>query len=143
MGASLDWFSQGELPTAACLRNMKSEENLESSAIGTYPNFDHEHASLESSCDLQPTEHDVLSGRGTSINKHPGNISYRKVIDRCKPIYLELPTKEEKRQYSILVKKHIEDCGGRFLKKSLLGTWVIMDDNDARKKVSQSLREKK
>jgi hypothetical protein len=142
--ASLDWFSQGTLPAAKSLRIAQSEENMECSAIGSYPNFDHENASLESSNELTPTEHDILCGRGTSTNKHPGNISYRKMIERCKPIYRELLTKDDKRDYSKLVKEHIEQCGGRFLKKCLiLGTWVKMDDNDARKKVSQSLRESK
>ena len=159
---SKDWISQGKIMSIASLssdlsfrefftgseRQQYSQQNSEGSisrsAINAYPDFDHLRASLDSS-DLQPTERDILSGRGSITNKHAGNIAYRDYIKRHLATYQSLD-KTGKKEFTEMVRDDIQNSGGRFLtfKKSLVlgkGCWVLMDLNAARKKVSQNFRD--
>ena len=108
---------------------------------------------------------DVLSGRGGRINSHPGNIQYRKLVERHKPIYLNPHTKKsEKQVLATNIVKEIRSMNppGRFLKEivSVLKTeegeskgdksnnttnsgrqWVDIGDDRATQKTGQALRE--
>ena len=113
---------------------------------------------------------DVLSGRGGRINAHPGNIQYRKLVERHKPIYLNPHTKKsEKQVIAANIVKEIRSMNppGRFLKEivSVLKTeegksnkddksnttstntnnsgrqWVDIGDDRAAQKTGQALRE--
>ena len=93
---------------------------------------------------LEPSARDVLCGRGGFINKHTGNIVYRKVVDYNKAIYKQVP-----KRYRILVSQSIvqtiEKHGGRFLQ--LVGgqgrnqVWKCIQFRRAVQKTSQALRE--
>lgn len=159
---SKDWISQGKIMSIASLssdlsfrefftgseRQQYSQQNSEGSisrsAINAYPDFDHLRASLDSS-DLQPTERDILSGRGSITNNHAGNIAYRDYVKRHLATYQSLD-KTGKKEFTEMVRDDIQNSGGRFLKfkKSLVlgkGCWVLMDHNAARKKVGQNFRD--
>ena len=93
----------------------------------------------------EPGDRDVLCGRGGFINKHVGNIIYRKVVDYNKAIYKQVP-----KRHRILVSQSIvhtiEKHGGRFLQPvSGQGrknqTWTCIQFRRAVQKTSQALRE--
>jgi len=104
---------------------------------------------------LHPGEHDVLLGRGGGTNSHPGNVNFRELVKFHKKRYLAA-TKMGKPK----VAKEVVDLWrqldppGRFLiridepkagPRSLRDEnipWIEVDDQEARKKASQCLREK-
>ena len=90
----------------------------------------------------EPTDLDVLLGRGGGANKHPGNIKYRKEVEKIKPRYCHVRTKTGKTDMSYAVVNHVYQYGGRFLEKDRQqGMWFLADPKKARKKCSQALRE--
>jgi len=91
---------------------------------------------------LEPTEKDVLMGRGGKSNHHPGNTRYRAEIDRLEDQYKKTDDKDEKTKISEALVLHVQSYGGNFLEKDDNG-WYVIDDAVARRKVSQALREDK
>lgn len=91
---------------------------------------------------LEPTEKDVLMGRGGKSNHHPGNTRYRAKIDRLEDQYKKTNDKDEKTKISEALVLHVQSYGGNFLEKDDNG-WYVIDDAVARRKVSQALREDK
>lgn len=90
----------------------------------------------------EPTERDVLLGRGGLTNHHRGNKLYREKIEDFKPHYQKLSSKEEKQEFSKMVVNFVHSYGGRFLEKDVYSDgWVEVEKNKARKKVGQALRE--
>lgn len=92
-----------------------------------------------------PGDHDCLNGRGGGTNHHPGNIKYRKFIDDRKATYKALNRSDKSLLSSQLVQKwRTQNPPGRFLKlNDETGLWDDIGDEEATKKVSQSLREKR
>jgi len=92
----------------------------------------------------EPTESDVLLGRGGLTNHHAGNKRYRHEIDQLKPWYHSCRTKSEKKELSALFLEYIHGYGGRFLEREEdTGRWYLAPYRRARKKASQALRENK
>jgi len=94
----------------------------------------------------KPREVDVLCGRGGLINKHPGNIVYRKVVDYNKPFYQQVH-KKHRILVSQSIVQSILNFGGRFLtlgpsSKNKRDSWVEIDFRRAVQKTSQALRER-
>ena len=90
----------------------------------------------------EPTDRDVLLGRGGLTNHHKGNKLYREKIEAFKPYYQKLSSKDEKQEFSMCVVNFIHGYGGRFLEKDVYSDgWVEVEKNKARKKVGQALRE--
>lgn len=95
------------------------------------------------------SDKDVLLGRGGMTNKHPGNQSFRRLVEDTKPMYKGYSSKTKKKEVSQLVVDDIEQRGGNFLKKRRKlrkdpdspYEWVIASPDEARKKASQALRE--
>lgn len=94
---------------------------------------------------VQPTENDILYGRGHFTNKHPGNIHYRNVVIELKPTYQLLTMKEKKKMdVPMQVIKTMKDEDRRFLmKKDEDGLWYEVSDKKAREKARQALTEQK
>jgi hypothetical protein len=91
---------------------------------------------------VEPTDNDILFGRGGSTNTHPGNIHLREVALELRQVYTRL-TKAEKYDFSIVLLERMKNENRRFLEKSPLDRlWHEVDDEGARKKVSQALRER-
>jgi len=90
----------------------------------------------------EPTDKDVLMGRGGKSNHHPGNMRYRAEIDRFQERYKKTDDKEEKTNISERLVLDVQSYGGNFLEKDNNG-WYIIDSVVARRKVSQALREDK
>jgi hypothetical protein len=92
----------------------------------------------------EPHDHDVLCGRGGSINSHPGNERFRQLVEKRKRVYLTARFKREKRLIanSILSEIRSIDPPGRFLSRDpKSGKWHDIGDEKARDKTSQALRE--
>jgi len=90
-----------------------------------------------------PTDCDILCGRGGRSNHHPGNIRYRQVVGEMKASYKTIGTKAAKTGLSSAIVDHVYAYGGRFLKKidKKSGKYQVLSVIEARKKTSQALRE--
>ena len=89
-----------------------------------------------------PTDRDVLLGRGGMTNHHVGNRLYREKIEDFKPYYQKLSGKDDKQEFSMKVVNFVHSYAGRFLEKDAYSDgWVEVEKNKARKKVGQALRE--
>mmetsp|Transcript_30207 Transcript_30207/g.54661 ORF Transcript_30207/g.54661 Transcript_30207/m.54661 type:complete len:662 (-) Transcript_30207:107-2092(-) len=92
----------------------------------------------------EPHNHDVLCGRGGSINSHPGNERFRELVEKRKRVYLTARFKREKRLIASSIVSEIRglEPSGRFLSKDAKsGKWKDIGDEKARDKTSQALRE--
>jgi hypothetical protein len=84
---------------------------------------------------------DVLCGRGGAVNKHTGNIIYRRVVEYNKAIYRRVP-KRHRMLVSQSIVQTILGAGGRFLQRSSDETWGEVPARRAVSKTSQALRER-
>lgn len=90
---------------------------------------------------IEPTDDDVLFGRGGYTNTHRGNIRFREKALELRPWY-ESVSKEEKFGISQILIESVKGEGHRFLEKGRDGLWHEVVGNGARKKASQALRER-
>lgn len=94
-----------------------------------------------------PHPHDVLSGRGGSVNNHSGNVQFRKWVHVRKTDYNLAPSKVEKARVAqdIIALVRGQNPPGRFLQKDTsagIGNWWIeLDEDRVIAKTSQALRE--
>ncbi|KAL9183703.1 hypothetical protein ACHAXT_004559 [Thalassiosira profunda] len=95
-------------------------------------------------CDIAtPHPNDVLCGRGGGSNNHPGNESFRELVNEVKVPYVNCP----KREKPLIARRIVEAVRkqtppGRFLSKNVkTGLWKDIGDGKAREKTSQALRE--
>jgi hypothetical protein len=91
--------------------------------------------------DLIFREIDVLCGRGGSINKHSGNIMYRRVVEYNKAVYKRVP-KKHRNLVSQSIVQAILNQGGRFLFQPDNNKWEEIPFQRAIQKTSQALRER-
>ena len=96
---------------------------------------------IDESVAIEPTENDVLFGRGGYINTHPGNVRFRTKAFELRTWY-EASTKEEKYNISKVLIESVMGEGHRFLEKTSDGLWHEVSGNGIRKKASQALRER-
>mmetsp|Transcript_18925 Transcript_18925/g.28554 ORF Transcript_18925/g.28554 Transcript_18925/m.28554 type:complete len:468 (+) Transcript_18925:178-1581(+) len=90
---------------------------------------------------MNPTENDVLSGRGAWFNQHPGNKRFRKMLEENKDAYMT-GTKKQKMDISKAIVEAIYsmDPPGRFLKKCpSTGQWNELSARDAADRVAQAM----
>lgn len=91
------------------------------------------------------TDEDVRCGRKERGTVHPGNIRYRRIIQSNRPLYDSFGSKHGKKTSlsTTIVESEIK---GRFVKpapgKKRKGQFYVLTREEARTKVSQSLREK-
>lgn len=135
---------KGESAKQPAGKALSSCSENESAATGDSPL----HASpdlAETSDFVEPSERDVLCGRGGFINKHVGNQMYRKVVDYNKTIYKQVP-KRHRILVSQSIVQTIEKHGGRFLQpvnghNGKNQAWKCIQFRRAVQKTSQALRE--
>jgi hypothetical protein len=89
---------------------------------------------------VEPTELDILGGRGGRSNHHPGNKRYRTEIENLKEWYSKIEDKDEKTDLSQCLVDFCHSYGARFLERDDKG-WYIAENIVARRKASQALRE--
>jgi len=89
----------------------------------------------------EPRETDVLCGRGGAALRHPGNQTYRRLVNLNKGLYITC-LKTEKLKISRSIVAAIREQKGRFLEKDTKkGSWFDIGDKKAVEKTSQALRE--
>ena len=91
----------------------------------------------------EPSENDILMGRGGGTNNHVGNRNYRDIIQRHKAQYSQ-SAKHEKQGFSRSIVDMIRNLNppGRFLTKDKkTGYYYDIGDKAAVEKTSQCLRE--
>jgi hypothetical protein len=92
-----------------------------------------------------PDANDVLSGRGSRVNDHPGNLKFRQFVNHFKETYIDKETKIVEKAYICAHIIHLvraQHPPGRFLKRDdKHGYWFEIGDVTARKKTGQALRE--
>lgn len=86
------------------------------------------------------TRADVILGRGGKSNHHPGNQEYLRDKSELQPRYFTVSKQEKTRIAQELVDR-VHARGGRFMKEQDDGRWTEVDNEKARRKASQSLRE--
>mmetsp|Transcript_9828 Transcript_9828/g.15113 ORF Transcript_9828/g.15113 Transcript_9828/m.15113 type:complete len:356 (+) Transcript_9828:103-1170(+) len=90
---------------------------------------------------FEPRHCDVLLGRGTSIDKHPGNKYFRRLLSENRTDYVTAPKKMRKFLIATSVVQQIHALGGQFLQQDNdTGLWHPVDDGVAREKASRGLR---
>lgn len=91
---------------------------------------------------INPSENDVLCGRGGATNNHEGNRRFRMYVSENQPAYLQAK-KREKSLIAGAVVDIIRKQGGRFLRKidDRGNGWIEVGDKKAIEKTSQALRE--
>jgi hypothetical protein len=88
-----------------------------------------------------PRETDVLCGRGGAALRHPGNQTYRRLVNLNKSLYITC-LKTEKLKISRSIVAAIREQHGRFLERDAKKqTWYDIGDKKAIEKTSQALRE--
>lgn len=88
-----------------------------------------------------PRESDVLCGRGGAALRHPGNQTYRRLVNLNKALYTTCH-KTEKLKISRSIVAAIREQNGRFLERDAKKqTWYDIGDKKAIEKTSQALRE--
>jgi hypothetical protein len=86
-----------------------------------------------------PLPNDILLGRGCTIQQRPGNVRYRKMIEKHMGKYDEVD-KDAKYALTTYIAYLLKEEGGRFLKKLEGGGWVRIDEATARLKISHAFR---
>jgi len=88
-----------------------------------------------------PERSDILFGRGKNERNHFGNRYLRTICRERLSIY-EVADREEKTEISKDIVKEIQSSGGRFLKlNNARDGWLVVNDEDARRKVSHLMRD--
>lgn len=91
---------------------------------------------------FEPGENDVICGRGKEVLRHPGNIRYRRLLERHGKAYDEASS--DKVTKSRIVSSVIEevrsrcDLGGFVKKDERSGRWYEVGDQVAREKTGQA-----
>lgn len=161
---SNDWFSSTHdhqdlisLTNTTIFTDDYNEDSPATSALNSFSSIDQDLLRPESSAQVSqstqkenlypaqicnPTDLDVLLGRGGSTNTHPGNIRYRQEVEKIRSWYSSCTTKSEKKEVSQLLIEYVNEYGGRFLvKDGSTQQWVLANPKTARKKTSQALRD--
>jgi len=94
----------------------------------------------------EPHAHDILSGRGATINQHPGNEYYRQLIKSQKLNYIQSSPSAKKNiiRGIVLAVTKLQSPPGRFLKRNGDnggGAYEDIGIEEAKKKTGQALRE--
>ena len=95
------------------------------------------------------TPNDVICGNeGIRIDRHPGNVYFRELINKYKPEYKAVPTGNQRRHRKKQIAETIieiitKERGGRFFKKQSLEdgrvTWVLATEKQIHKKITTAL----
>ena len=87
-----------------------------------------------------PTDVDCLCGKDTTFGRHPGNRMFRQKILATLPLFMAARTKTEKMKATRSIVDFMKRKGSRFLKLKANGSWVEIDTQATRDKVSHALR---
>jgi hypothetical protein len=89
------------------------------------------------------TDVDVYCGREERGTNHPGNVFYRDIVAKNRPVYQAFRSKQRKKKTGMSTSIMEDIIKGRFIAKKNDDLYYLLTRAEVRKKVSQSLREKK
>lgn len=91
----------------------------------------------------QPTNKDIVCGRGRGLDQHPGNKVFRHFIEGVATAYThESTSKSYKASISYSIRKQIENEGMRFIKKNdTSSVWRELSISEIKLKVGHALRD--
>ncbi|CAJ1936710.1 unnamed protein product [Cylindrotheca closterium] len=89
---------------------------------------------------IEPTEMDVLFGKGYRLQLHPGNVQFREFLEQRRGEYESTP-RQHRRDIAIKLAQMLRNKGVRFLQKAGSEEWVESDIEEAETKVAQFFRE--
>jgi len=120
------------------LRNISSQKK-----ISSFPTSLRRSESEELPKNFAPGPFDVICSQGKTAKSHPGNVYFQSIIRRWAKEYANTI---EKRNKSKIVRNIIETIqeksrDGGFIRKGESGGWCVVVLDQAREKVSQSLRD--
>ena len=100
------------------------------------------HLSMTNQRNFNVNDKDILLGRGTAAQSHPGNQFFRDLITSNKLAYVNANPPEKKNIIRELA-EHLESEGHRFMKRDVggLSSWSQISYEDSKKKIGQALRE--
>eukprot|EP00546_Thalassionema_frauenfeldii_P008237 CAMPEP_0178914988 /NCGR_PEP_ID=MMETSP0786-20121207/11757_1 /TAXON_ID=186022 /ORGANISM="Thalassionema frauenfeldii, Strain CCMP 1798" /LENGTH=298 /DNA_ID=CAMNT_0020588009 /DNA_START=82 /DNA_END=975 /DNA_ORIENTATION=- len=90
----------------------------------------------------EPNSSDVLFGRGGGVNKHQGNVIYRRLVEANKKLYHSCTDKKHKNLLARSIVEAVFKQNGRFLSQEKnKGQWVTVGKQKSIQKTCQALRE--
>jgi hypothetical protein len=129
-------------PDAKKTKTDESNEESETPGLDLNPATEPEPIAASTEGTTIFNDADVLSGRGGGTNVHPGNRTFRDLINLHRRAYLKA-RKNDKPAISRAIVRSIRETNGRFLKKDeKSGLWYEIGDDAAREKTSQALRQR-
>ena len=91
-----------------------------------------------------PTDVDVLLGRGAGCWNHPGNRKFRGVVHKHLSSYDNAKLRVEKTHIVSVILDEVRANGGRFLKRNqLTEKWRVVDQRVANEKIGHAIRDKR
>jgi hypothetical protein len=121
-------------------QQQEREETTSSTAKTPTPRFSPSNDERIYISETDISDQDVFSGREFRGSDHPGNVEYLRIIREHRPIYVNFGRRHsEKTSLRNTLVDH--DIRGRFIKVDDVGRFYLMTQDEARAKVSQSLRE--
>jgi len=106
---------------------------------------DDDNDDIPAAVDKKPRRHDVILGRGRTIQSHPGNVYFRKFLKQYCDSYDEAPRNQRRKMASELTHAFsAKDI--RFLEQTKNGEWIESTLENAENKIGQvfrNLRKKK
>eukprot|EP00977_Amphora_coffeiformis_P008252 scaffold1853_cov185-Amphora_coffeaeformis.AAC.4 len=90
---------------------------------------------------VQPTENDIILGRGVLHVEKTGNRRYYELLDAYMPLYEAANTKGGKTRIVRTIYQELESRGARFLRKTKkTGIYIDIEPKHAKKKISHAIR---
>lgn len=138
------WYNIGDKAakekTCQALREKQSERYFSPSLRKKLHSREQSKKEVEKESDvINVRDNDVLLGRGGVTNSHVGNIRFRNLVHELQPKYLN-SAKKMKHLVAKEIVMQVQSKGGRFL-ICINDVWKEVDDQRAREKTSQALRE--
>ena len=109
------------------------------------PPTDPDGNSIQFNFGVQPTENDIILGRGVLHVNHQGNARYYELLDAHMPAYDAAPTKGAKTKIVRSIFQQLQERRARFLKKDSKqgGLYHPITPKQAKKKISHAIRYRK
>ena len=94
--------------------------------------------------DYKPSDNDILSGRGRTLNAHKGNMHFIDIIKSNLQQYIDAPRRMHKSFVIDELVASVFSSGFRFIKKNTkTEQWYVMNRNESYTRVGHALRDLK
>lgn len=114
--------------------DQEAELKIQTDAV---PNAENIEGDLNNKASIDPSQQDILLGRGVRLMQHPGNIRFREYLEGYQDEY-DQAQRNKRRKVTSQVVQGLNSKGVRFLERNEEGTWVESDSAEAETKVAQS-----